>query len=61
MLDESNCNLKDDEEEGMMVESFSERKKTNTNPLPALKGNKNAMSNGSRVKAFSQRILNGSL
>jgi hypothetical protein len=44
----------------MLMESFSERK-PGTNPLPALKGNKNAMTAGSKVKAFSQRILNGSL
>lgn len=50
MADDSHCNLKEEEEEGM--ESFSERK-ANTNPLPALKGNKNAMSAGSKVKAFS--------
>jgi anti-sigma28 factor (negative regulator of flagellin synthesis) len=57
-VDESHCNLKEEDEAGM--ESFSERK-TNTNPLPALKGNKNAMSAGNKVKAFSQRIINGSL
>ncbi len=56
-VDESHCNLKEDDE---TLETFSERK-PNTNPLPALKGNKNAMSAGSKVKAFSQRILNGSL
>jgi hypothetical protein len=56
-IDESHCNLKDEDE---AHESFSERK-TNTNPLPALKGNKNAMSAGNKVKAFSQRIINGSL
>ena len=58
-MDDSHCNLKEEDEDGM--ESFSERK-ANTNPLPpALKGNKNAMSAGNKVKAFSQRILNGSL
>ncbi len=56
-VDESHCNLKDDDE---TLETFSERK-PNTNPLPALKGNKNAMTAGNKVKAFSQRILNGSL
>lgn len=52
-MDESHCNLKEEEEEGMLMESFAERKAGGTNPLPALKGNKNAMSAGNKVKAFS--------
>lgn len=40
-------------------ESFSERK-THTN-IPTLKNNKNALNQGSVVRAFSERILNGSL
>ena len=48
-------NLKEED----AYESFSERK-TNTN-VPTLRNNKNTLNSGSRVRPFSERILNGSL
>ena len=53
IIDESH-NIR--EEDDAAYESFSERK-AHTN-IPALKNNKNM---GTTVKAFSERILNGSL